>query len=362
MAPDTRNRTVEPILLRADAAATGDGSFTTATILPDRGMMLLDLTARLRDGTEAAVITSPPLEQALAVLNGEPADTRGNASFSMGGAILLPFANRIRGALSQDGRCIRTTVLGVPLSLPANWAGKAASAERCAMHGLFLATPLMNISRESRPDEDLVTGSVSMGDFDGHWLSSLDVTVRHKLRHDLYSLEVRASNVGTEPLPIGIGWHPYFRFPSGDRTQARIHIPAAARLEINSYDDVFPTGRVLPVVNTPFDFSQPGGRALGDLFLDDCYVDLQKENDGHTVVQIWDPAAGYSLQIIARSSHVRAIQVYAPPDATFVAIEPQFNWTDPFGEEWPSGTDTGMVVLAPGEEVTHTILLRLVPS
>jgi aldose 1-epimerase len=359
---DGATHPVDPVHLRVERlAAGGEAGFISATILPDRSMMLLHLQARLGDGREIAVITAPPLDEALDILRSEPADTRGNASFSMGGAVLLPFANRIRGSLKPDGRFIRTTVLGEPVDLPANGGGKAADAERCAIHGLFLATPVTKLQRATDADGDAVTGSVSVGNFGGHWLSSLDVTVRHALRADSYTIETRATNVGDRPLPIGLGWHPYFNIPSGDRRQTRIHIPCAAKLEIDDYDNVFPTGRVTPVAGTSFDFSQPGGRALDDSYLDDCFVDLQKATDGDTVVQIWDPTAGYSLRIIAPSPHVAAIQVYAPPTAAYVAIEPQFNWTDPYGAEWPRDTDTGMVVLAPGDEVMHMIQLQLQP-
>ena len=54
------------------------------------------------------------------------------------------------------------------------------------------------------------------------------------------------------------------------------------------------------------------------------------------------------------SPHIRAIQVYSPVDKSFIALEPQFNYGDPFGKEW-NGADTGMVTLAPGESVTWKV-------
>ena len=58
------------------------------------------------------------------------------------------------------------------------------------------------------------------------------------------------------------------------------------------------------------------------------------------------------------SPQIRAIQVYSPVDKSFIALEPQFNYGDPFGKEW-NGADTGMVTLAPGESVTWKVQLQL---
>ena len=49
---------------------------------------------------------------------------------------------------------------------------------------------------------------------------------------------VKAKNVGDEQEPIGIGWHPYFNLPSGDREHARLHLPGDLLTEVNNYDDV----------------------------------------------------------------------------------------------------------------------------
>jgi len=50
--------------------------------------------------------------------------------------------------------------------------------------------------------------------------------------------------------------------------------------------------------------------------------------------------------------------MYAPPDKSFVAIEHQYNFADPFGKEW-SGMDTSMVTLKPGESTNWHVRLRL---
>ena len=158
---------------------------------------------------------------------------------------------------------------------------------------------------------------------------------------------------------MGIGWHPYFALPSGNRAQARVHLPATERAIVNNYDDVFPTGRIVPVRNTPYDFTAPGGAPLNQLFLDDCFLNLQRSPDGRAVAEIIDPAAKYGIRVTAISPQVSAFQVYAPPDRQMVVLEPQFNLADPYSRIWRGKVNTGMVTLKPGASVTYAVQMEL---
>lgn len=334
-------------------------AFVGAQVLPGSGMMILQIGAHLPGRGHVDLLVSPPADEALSILRADAGESGGNKAFSMGGALLLPFANRIRGKLDSDGATIATQILGQTVSLRANWGGQAASAERYAMHGLTLASHVGAIRRETSDTLDRVSGSLDAGNFGGHWLSSTHVSYDVTLRSDSFTVCVTARNVGAAPLPMGIGWHPYFAIPSGHRAQARIHIPASERVVVNNYDEVLPTGDVVAVAGTQYDFSVTGGRELDDFYLDDCFVGISKTADGDTVCEVTDGDAAYGLRIVATSPHVTAVQVYAPVDKSYVALEPQFNWADPFGGEWPAGTDTGMVTLQPGELVTYSVRLEL---
>lgn len=334
-------------------------AFVGAQVLPGWGMMILQIGAHVPGSGHVDILVSPPEHEALSTLRADAGESGGNKAFSMGGALLLPFANRIRGRLADDGATIATEILGHTVRLPANWGGQAAGAERYAMHGLTLASHVGDIRRETTDRCDRVLGSLDAGDFGGHWLSSTCVSYDVTLRSDSFAVCVTARNVGAAPLPMGIGWHPYFAIPSGQRAQARIHIPASERAVVNNYDEVLPTGDVVPVAGTQYDFSAPRGRQLNDLYLDDCFVGLSKTADGCTVCEVTDAAAAYGLRIVAPSPHVTAVQVYAPVDKPYVALEPQFNWADPYGAEWPAGADTGMVTLQPGELVAYSVRLEL---
>jgi len=283
-------------------------------------------------------------------------DKFGNMSFStFGGAYLAPYANRIRGTLSPDGQTITTHWLGKKLVLPANWGGKNPGAERHSIHGLILTRKADEI--HISPDGSSITAQIHAGNFGGQWLSSTDLTIRIDLHADSVDSTIVAKNVGSEPEPMGIGWHPYFTIPSGQRDQVRLRIPATQHVETNNLDDVFPTGKITSVKGTANDFTAPQGKVIGNSLYDDSFSGLIRSN-GQVVVDLTDPAANYGLRIEGLSPDIRTVQFYVPKDKPFVALEEQYNFGDPFSKVW-HGMDTGIVTLAPGQATTWKVRLQL---
>jgi aldose 1-epimerase len=283
-----------------------------------------------------------------------------NEAFQNGGAILAPFANRIRGKLSEDAQSLETrTPGGQKIELLPNWKGKTPGAERVAIHGLIFDRKFSTATSVTS-DEGSLTGVLENDNFNGHWPSLTNLAITATLQKNSFTLTVLAKNVGTEPLPMGIGWHPYFNLPSGDRPQARLRIPASQRVGVNNYDDEFPTGTITPVEGTAYDFTPVQGRRLGQQSLDDCFTGLERDSKDQAVAELVDPRGKYGVRIKAQSTGITAFQVYAPADKPFIAIEPQFNFADPFGTEWASsGHSTGMALLQPGETAQYVVTLEL---
>ena len=339
---------------------TGDGhkpEFLSAVVLPGRGMNLFQITAYVPGKGEIPVLHSPSLEEAAGILGG-PDDPYGTKAFTFGGAFLAPFANRIIGPLSNEGKTVSFDWQGHPFTLDANWKGAKPGAIRHAIHGLILASKTDDVKQTVAGDTKTVSGVIHNGNLSQPWFSKTDVSISGSLSGGAVIATVETKNVGDKPEPVGIAWHPYFNLPSGDRAQARLHLAGDQRAEVNNYDDVFPTGKLLPSQGTPYDFTAKGGKPLGDLFLDDNWTNLKKDSDGSSYSEIIDPAAKYGIRIVALSRHVNTVQVYSPLDKQFIALEPQFNFNDPFGREW-GNSDTGMVTLQPGQSVTWKVKLEL---
>lgn len=345
------------VLQRTRSTATDKPEFISATVLPGRGMNLWQVRAYIPGKGEIDLLTAPPLPEAKALLDTQD-DEFGNKGFSAGGALLFPWANRIRGKLSADKKTITTTIAGRAVTLPANWRGKKPEAVINAMHGLILKAPFEGVSQQNAADGSTVSGTLHAGNFNGHWLSDTDLTGKVELKGDTVELTLTAKNVGKEPLPLGFGWHPYFAIPSGERKQARLQLPSDHRALVNNYDDVFPTGKTEPVKGAKYDFSAAGGHELGDLYMDDNFTEVKHNADGSSLSEIIDPASKYGLRIIALNPEVRAVQIYAPPDKAFIVLEPQTNLADPYNKIWGKA-NTGMIILEPGESYTYRVRLEL---
>jgi aldose 1-epimerase len=348
-------------VVRLQRKSTGNGSrpeFLSAVILPGRGMNLFQITAIIPRKGEIPVLASPSLEEAARRLNGGPEDVHGVRSFAFGSAFLVPYPNRIRGMLSADCKTITTHWNGKTLTLPAVWKGKAnPNAELHAIHGLILDRKTDAVKVETIAGGQKITGMIHAGNFGGYWLSKTDLTISISLASASVETIVTAKNVGNEAEPLSIAWHPYFAIPSGDRRQARLHIPASQMAEVNNYDDVFPTGKLVPVSGTQYDFSAPEGKPLDDIFLDDNFAHLTR-SAGRVVVDIIDPASAYGIRVSGLSPEIKTLQVYAPPDKPFVVVEDQFNFADPFSKVW-NNMDTGMITLQPNQSVVWKVRLEL---
>jgi aldose 1-epimerase len=330
--------------------------FTSVTVLPGRALLLQQVTANFPGKGEVDVLASPSLAESAAMLNDK--DTpNGDLAYRLGAAFLFPYPNRIRGPLSADGKTLTTEWNGKKITLPANNIGTKPTAERHAMHGLILKAKVENLKVNQTAGGGTITGVIHGGDFNGHWLSKSDLVITIALTADNLDVSITAHNVGTEPEPVAIAWHPYFNLPSGDRKQVKLSVPGSEMAEVDNYDNVFPTGKIVPVKGTPYDFSLPGGKALGDQFLDDNFSTL-KHDGGPVVVTITDPAAKYGVKIEGLTPNIKTIQVYAPPAKSFIAVEHQTNFADPFGKEW-KGKDTDMITLEPGKSTTWHVRLKV---
>lgn len=313
--------------------------FVSVELLPGRGMNVFQITAHVPGLGVINLLESPTLDVARERMNGGENDFNGNESFQMGGAVLVPFANRLRGS-------------------PANWQGKQPGSELHANHGFILASGMTSVRTETDNSHAAAFAVLQAGDFSKRWPSKMELSISATLSDGSFGLRVTAKNVGEEEMPVGIGWHPYFTIPSGNRAQARIIVPARQRVLVADYVNVFPTGKIEPVAGTAYDVSVSSGLRLGKQHLDDTFAGLSKDDQGRLEIQLIDQAARYGLHIMGVSKDINAVQLYSPAGKAFIAVEPQFNYADPFSPVW-NGRDTGMVHLKPGASVTYGVELRL---
>jgi aldose 1-epimerase len=161
----------------------------------------------------------------------------------------------------------------------------------------------------------------------GEWPWAYRAEQRFALGDDGLRIELSVTNTGTEPMPAGLGFHPYFPARDGERLQAAV----TGVWMIDG--DCLPTTHVEGPWRS--DWAAGAPTAVSEL-IDNCYT-------GWNGVATLSAPGGAGTTLTA-SPQCRWLHVYSPPGADFICAEPVANRPDPF-----SGEDSGIVVLAPGE-------------
>jgi aldose 1-epimerase len=248
------------------------------------------------------------------------------------GLPLLPWPNRLAdGEYTFDGQDLRLPVDDV--------------VRRNAMHGL---TRWLNWNVLEQAPDRVRMGLVSyprMG-----YPFTLDLRIEYALAASGLTVTTTARNLGRRALPFGAGQHPYLTVGTALVDAANLHLPAQARLELDSVRQL-PTGTLLPVDDpvggaTDFDFRTP--RPIGSVVLDDCFTTLERGDDGLARVRLSDPATGREVSMWMDASY-RYVQVFsgdtlpAARRRRGLAVEPMTCPPNAFR------TGTDLIVLQPDE-------------
>jgi aldose 1-epimerase len=342
---------IPPLLLKRKATSHGaKREFTSITLLPGRGLNTFQITANLPGKGETELLRSPSLDEAAQKMDGQGDDAFGNLNHAFGGAFLIPFTSRAGGELSADKSLVSVVWHGKTIHLPNDYLG------HYSVHGLLNTMKTEDLHVTNTPDGQTLTAVIHAGDFNGYWLSKTDLRFRIELTGEAVDIRVTATNVGDEPEPMGIGWHPFLRIVSGDRTQARVHLPADLYGVVDTIDGR-PTGELMPVQGTPKDYRSPQGAPMPDA---STTINFSKLTRTGGSIDAWlaDPKANYAIRVRGLSPEIRTLHLWSAKDDTFCAIEEQYNYMDAFGAEW-KGMDTGLVTLKPHASTTWHVQLEL---
>ncbi|VTS06046.1 aldose 1-epimerase [Tuwongella immobilis] len=266
--------------------------------------------------------------------------------------ILFPFPNRIR-----DGHWVHD---GTPQQLPLN-----DSTHKNAIHGFSPRLPWRLLSLDQDVDEISVTGELARADVpDGESLWPVDfrILVTVTLSANRLTIASEITNPDTQPLPWGLGYHPYFRHPAqadGDLSRVTLQTAARSRWELV---DSLPTG-VTEAVTGKHDFQSP--RLLADHHLDDLYGDLPNGRRNPKSGLFWRATLGHADapgRLEMNTSPIfRELVLFTPPHRKAVAIEPYTCTTDAANLA-AAGKDVGWQLLPPGGSNLNVVELIWEPN
>ena len=162
---------------------------------------------------------------------------------------------------------------------------------------------------------------------------------------DRLEIAMSITNRGPEPMPFGLGHHPYF----GDRDQARL----SAEVDSVWMPDDLNIPRTLEPVPVLWGFRLR--RPVDELALDHVFQGW----NGRALVE-W-PEAGRALEITADELY-RHLVVYTPPGQPYFCVEPVSMIGDGFNRMSEGVAETGVRVLQPGESMRGSMYFRPVAA
>ena len=144
------------------------------------------------------------------------------------------------------------------------------------------------------------------------------LTMTYRLRDGTVEIETSIENHAADPMPVGIGFHPYFRLHDAPRDQWHVHLAARDHLVLNQ--QLIPTGERKPV-----EFADPHALSTGQL--DDVFANLIRDPDGRARFHV---EGGRERITVAYGPKYTVAVVYAPKGQGFICFEPMSAITDAF--------------------------------
>jgi aldose 1-epimerase len=227
---------------------------------------------------------------------------------------LVPYCNRIReGRFSFRGR--EVTI------------GRNVEADASPLHGDGWLAPWEVVSAAESAAE-LAYRHVA-----GEWPWAYEARQVFQLDGQGLSLRLTCRNLSAEPMPCGLGQHPYF------------HCTAETRLDTQVTHAWTIDDKVLPVERVP----ATGRYDLADRLI--CGQDLDNGFGG------WGGSAlletpGLPFRIRVSSPDARFFQVYSPSSGGIVVAEPVSHANAALNEPEEKWEELGLRVLEPGEEIS----------
>lgn len=224
------------------------------------------------------------------------------------------------------------------------------------IHGLVLNRP-WEVTKTSTDGAAIVQtrfSSRSFPELSQYLPQPFTISLTFTLSGDTLKVETRAENHAQEPMPLWLGFHPYFQVPLGpESTKADcfISLDTAHRWELAG---LVPTGQRFPVEGK-YDLTR--GQCLEGLLLDDVYT--AKQTNNLSSARFEDKKAKAGIEYTAGPSFKHWV-IYTGKDleADFVCLEPYTGVPNAPNLTLPM-EETGLIALEKGKPFVEKMELKI---
>jgi len=286
--------------------------FYVAEHVDDHGIPTVRLTDALH-AVEVAIVPSIGNRAYRMLVRGEnilyfpfdnPSALKGDRHLS-GIPFLAPWANRMPEGFHANGKyyrfnpdseTIRPDQNGIPI------------------HGFLTASPFWEaVDVNADANSASMTSRLEFWRHPGlmaNWPFAHDYEMTYRLSGGVLEVRVTVTNRSADPMPMAVGFHPYFQLPGVPVEEAIAHIPVRRHVETDGR--LVATGETTPVT-----FGTPV--ALKDHRFDDGFTDLVRGEDGRAVFSV--EGRGKRIEVAFGPRYQVAV-VYAPAGRNFICFEP----------------------------------------
>lgn len=265
---------------------------------------------------------------------GSPAAYKAKPTVLCGVPFLAPWANR----LDQDAYWAN----GKKYLINPGLGNIRRDANQLAIHGLLVFSSAWEVAAvEADAQSARATSRIEFSkhpELMAQFPFAHTIEMTYRLREGALEVETVLRNHSFAPMPVAVGFHPYFVVPDAPRDQWKAHVAARTQLVLN--DKLLPTGETRPAK-----FADP--QPLAGTQLDDVLTGLVRENGKAT---FWVEGRKQRISVVFGPKYPIAV-VYAPkaPGRDFICFEPMAAPTNAFNLAH-EGKYSELQTIAPGGE------------
>ena len=158
------------------------------------------------------------------------------------------------------------------------------------------------------------------------WPFAHTVEMTYRLREGVLEVATSVTNLSADPMPMVMGFHPYFQLTDSRREDWTISVGARTHWKLQP--NKVPTGDTEPIERL---FPDPSAVALRDVDLDDGFSDLVRGANGRAVMTLRGKSQRLDVEL---GPNYQVGLVWAPkptpggPDRNFICFEPMAAMTN----------------------------------
>lgn len=205
------------------------------------------------------------------------------------------------------------------------------------LHGFLETIPMEIIDNEIINNQQIITLKGNFEGFD-YFPFAFEFRLKYILSDFELIIETKIKNIGKTNMPMGYGWHPYFKLDTEKIDDLSLQFPDCEIVVIDNR--MMPTGEMLPYST----FSTL--RKIDQTTLDNCFFINKNKKTNRAEIIVKSKTTTLSVWQETGENACNYFQIYTPENRQTIAIEPMTCNVDAFNNH------DGLWILAAGAERT----------